>query len=210
MNSKKYSLILASNSPRRKEILSYLGIPFEVIPSNILEKSDLENPSEVARELARDKACFVAKSLEIKQGYYPLVLGSDTLVVLGKKIFGKPRDIYEAKEILMELSGKTHQVITGVHFELRDEGQWKSHGFSISSQVTFDSIAPDILEDYLRSGDSLDKAGAYGIQGPSLTFISSLKGSYSNVVGLPLSDVIAELKCFLGISNGEGNWRDLF
>jgi len=217
MNFKKYSLILASKSPRRKEILQYLGIPFEIIPSHIDENGDESNPYDLAQTIARDKGLFVYKSLEKRPHYgrsfFPLVIGCDTVVVLDKKIFGKPKDQQDAKRVLSELSGKTHEVITGIYLGRLDvkSGLSVAKEFYVSSKVTFDSIGKDILENYLCTGDSLDKAGAYGIQGPSLTFISNLEGSYSNVVGLPLSDLINELKDFLGYSNDQdGKWRELF
>ncbi len=217
MNFKKYSLILASKSPRRKEILGYLDIPFEIIPSNIDENGDESNPFDLAQSIARDKGVFIYKQLEERphfgKTFFPLVIGCDTVVVLGKKVFGKPKDIHDAKKILLELSGKSHKVITGIYLGRYDikTGQYLSKEFYVSSDVSFDLIDRDILENYLCTGDSLDKAGAYGIQGPSLTFISSLNGSYSNVVGLPLSDLVRELKDFLGFANDlEGKWRECF
>lgn len=217
MNFKKYSLILGSKSPRRKELLEYLNIPFETIPSNIDEIGDETNPTDLAQSIARDKGVFVYKMLEKRphfgKTFFPLIIGCDTVVVLEKKVYGKPIDALHAGKMLLELSGKTHQVITGVHLGRLDlkTGQYLSKDFYVSSKVRFDPINPDILDDYLCTGDSLDKAGAYGIQGPSLTFISYLEGSYSNVVGFPLSDFIRELKDFLGCSEDQtGKWRELF
>lgn len=217
MNFKKYSLILGSKSPRRKELLEYLNIPFETIPSNIDEIGDETNPFDLAQDIARDKGIFVYKLLEKRphfgQSFFPLVIGCDTIVVLDKKVYGKPKDAQDAGRMLLELSGRTHQVITGVHLGRCDlkTRQYLSKEFYVSSKVRFDRITQDILESYLCTGDSLDKAGAYGIQGPSLTFISYLEGSYSNVVGFPLSDFTKELKDFLGYSDDSaGRWRELF
>jgi septum formation protein len=217
MNLKKYSLILASKSPRRKELLEFLGIPFETIPSNIDEIGDETNPFELALSIAKDKGVFVYKKLESRphfgKTFFPLVIGCDTIVVLEKKVYGKPKDGQDAGRMLQELSGKTHQVITGVHLGRFDFnlGQYLSKDFYVSSKVKFDIISKDILDNYLCTEDSLDKAGAYGIQGPSLTFISNLEGSYSNVVGFPLSDFVRELKDFLGYpEDQDGKWRGLF
>ena len=217
MNLKKYSLILASKSPRRKELLEFLGIPFETIPSNIEEIGDENNPIELALSIARDKGVFVYKKLESRphfgKSFFPLVIGCDTIVVLDKKVYGKPKNGQDAGRMLLELSGRTHQVVTGVHLGRFDFklGQYLSREFYVSSKVKFDVINKDILDNYLCTEDSLDKAGAYGIQGPSLTFISSLEGSYSNVVGFPMSDFVRELKEFLGYSDDQdGKWRGLF
>ncbi len=217
MNLKKYSLILASKSPRRKELLAYLGIPFETIPSDIEETGDETNPCELAVNIAKDKGLFVYKKLESRSDFgktfFPLVIGCDTIVVLDKKVYGKPKDGLDASRMLLELSGRTHQVITGVHLGRFDFEQEKylSKEFYISSKVKFEVITQDILDNYLSTEDSRDKAGAYGIQGPSLTFISNLEGSYSNVVGFPLSDFLLELKEFLGHPDDQsGKWRSLF
>ena len=109
--------------------------------------------------------------------------------------------------ILSELSDRTHLVITGVSFLFKDLTTQKirEHLFYDSTEVTFNEITPDLMNNYISTGDSLDKAGAYGIQGPSLTFISKVNGSYSNVVGFPLDKVVGELKIILG-----NNWRQLF
>ena len=217
MNLKKYSLILASKSPRRKDLLEYLNIPFEIMPSNIDEVGDESNPVELAKSIAKEKGTFVYKKLEHKpdfgKKFYPLVIGCDTIVVLNKKVYAKPKNKKDAGRMLLELSGKTHEVITGVHlcrFDI-DKERYLEKEFFVSSKVRFDNISKDILDIYLATGDSLDKAGAYGIQGSSLTFISYLRGSYSNVVGFPLSDLVLRLKNFLGYRDDQdGKWRDLF
>jgi len=111
--------------------------------------------------------------------------------------------------MLLELQGETHEVITAVYMGRQDldSGEFLHSAFYCTSKVTFNAIPDDILDHYLKTGDSLDKAGAYGIQGPGLTFISHLEGSYSNVVGFPLAEFIKQLKEFLG---EEINWRSLF
>ncbi|MDO9181508.1 MAG: Maf family protein, partial [Bacteriovorax sp.] len=207
--TKKYDLILGSQSPRRKELLSWLNIPFTILTADLDEVSNETEPTSVAVDLASQKAhaVFLNNEAQQKLEKIPFIISSDTIVVLDGKIYGKPKDKNEAREILSELSNRTHQVITGVSFLFIDQNSKKSreHLFYDSTEVTFNEITPDLMEQYIATGDSLDKAGAYGIQGPSLTFISKVNGSYSNVVGFPLDKVVSELKIVLGES-----WRDSF
>lgn len=193
---KKLELILASQSPRRKELLAWLNIPFKIVSSNIEEHLNPElSPSDQAISLAQQKGEAITKICESDS----LIIAADTLVILGEKIFGKPKDKNEAREILRELSGKTHEVITGVSFHLvRSSLKTENRNFFVSSRVSFDPLNEEIMKNYLATNESLDKAGAYGIQGAALTFISQLEGSYSNVVGLPLSDLRKNLLFFLG------------
>lgn len=216
MQLDKFSLILASRSPRRKELLGWIDIPFVIISEDIDEKSDFTNPVAVCNDIACQKGMAVMRRLEKTKGltsdFLPLVVSSDTIVTLGDKIYGKPRSVQEASVMLMELSGKTHRVITSVYISSIDQrGERKSKVFSCETDVTFTNISMDVLSNYLETGDSLDKAGAYGIQGKGLTFISKVSGSYSNVVGFPLDEFIAELKTFLGFKDDQsGLWRECF
>jgi septum formation protein len=195
MENSKFKLILASASPRRKELLGHLGIPFEIQTKNIPENSQLTEPAAYALEIAQSKGDAVLNELVVAQSAHRLVVVSaDTIVCLDGKIYGKPKDKDQARDFLSELSGKTHSVLTAVAITLRYNGQTHQLGFVDESFVTFDPISTDIMEKYLLTGDSLDKAGAYGIQGPSLTFISKVEGSYSNVVGFPLSRFVAEIE----------------
>lgn len=212
-----YSLVLASQSPRRKELLEWIDIPFEIHSEDIEEVSDLVHSQEICEDIAKQKGVAVYRTLEsnIEFGntYFPLVVSSDTMVCLGDKIYGKPKDVNGARKMLLELSGQSHEVITSVYICFKDKktGELKEVVFSGKTQVTFENIDEDILELYLASGDSLDKAGSYGIQGQGLSFISKVEGSYSNVVGFPLSDFISELKDILGYSkNTKGEWRSEF
>ncbi len=206
MKQTKYTLILASKSPRRIELLGHLSIPFEIIPADIQE-----DPKESALKLAELKGQTVMDDLKKREGFgesfFPFVVSSDTQVRLGETIYGKPADESEAKKMLQELQGKTHEVITAVYMGRLDVGTGEilHSAFYCTSKVTFEQIDDDILDHYLQTGDSLDKAGAYGIQGPGLVFISHLEGSYSNVVGFPLAGFLKQLKEFLG-----ENWRALF
>ena len=218
MNFKtRYQLILASGSPRRKELLSHLEIPFEIVVSDIDEVSVFTEPVAFGEDIARQKGQATIDLLKERSGdganFFPLVVAADTLVALDGKIYGKPKNTDEAREILSELSGKTHQVVTSVFLARLDlsSNQWITHIFSVSTMVSFTKISCDVLENYLATKDSLDKAGAYGIQRQGLTFVDKLEGSYSNVVGFPLSDFIEQLRTFLGHgSNDDGAWRELF
>lgn len=204
-SDKKLTLILGSQSPRRKELLSWLNVPFKIVTADLDEISHETDPVEVALDLSSQKAHAVFEKVQSES--YPFVIASDTIVVLDEKVYGKPKDKAEARSILYELSDKTHQVITGVSFLFKDpvSGKVKEHRFYDSTEVTFNEITGELMDNYIATGDSLDKAGAYGIQGPSLTFISRVNGSYSNVVGFPLDKVVTELGIILG-----AGWRKHF
>lgn len=216
-SSGRYQLILASGSPRRKELLSHLEIPFEIVVSDIEEVSEHRDPVAFGEDIARAKGEAVCRELAAREGFskrfFPLVVAADTLVALGEKIYGKPKHIDEARVILRELAGQTHQVVTSVFLARLDfeSKSWEKRVFSVSTMVTFKDMSDDILEAYLATGDCLDKAGAYGIQKQGLTFVDQLEGSYSNVVGFPLSDFVDELRAFLGLKDDRGGkWRELF
>ncbi|RPJ73791.1 MAG: septum formation protein Maf, partial [Alphaproteobacteria bacterium] len=168
LSREKFSMILGSQSPRRKELLSWINIPFDIITADLDEVSNESQPSDVAIDLASQKAHAVFEKV-ISMPQIPFVISSDTIVVLDGKIYGKPKDKNEARQILSELSDRTHQVITGVSFLFKDPdtGKIREHLFFDSTEVTFNEITPDLMEAYIATGDSLDKAGAYGIQGPS-------------------------------------------
>ncbi|MCP4912210.1 MAG: septum formation protein Maf [Oligoflexia bacterium] len=213
----KLSFILASQSPRRKELVGWLDIPFEIIVPDIEEVSELSIPEEIAKDVSEQKAQAVwdiiekTKSEELGKLYFPFILASDTMVCLKEKIYGKPKDVDDARRILMELSGHQHSVVTGVSMMMLDpvSNEKNIKNFAVKTDVTFDPISEEILENYLKTGESLDKAGAYGIQGKGLTFISNLNGSYSNVVGFPLSHFVTEAKSFLKLEKGQ-RWSDFF
>lgn len=181
----KLRLILASASPRRRELLQSAGLRFDVIPSSVSEALHPgEPPPLTAERLAREKAREVASR---RPG--ALVLGADTLVVLEGEILGKPPSEAAAAETLRRLAGRTHHVITGV--ALVSDGIPDS--FSVRTEVTFRPLRDEEIEAYVRSREPMDKAGAYGIQGGAAGFVRSIHGSYSNVVGLPLAEVLERL-----------------
>lgn len=172
------SLILASSSPRRKELLTQLGIPFEISVPEVDEHCALPGPDAV-RALSRRKAEAAAR---MNPGRY--VLAADTLVCIHGQTLGKPRDPEDAKRMLRLLSGNTHQVYTGVTV-ISPEGTLLTD--VDHSDVTFAPMDDRMIEDYVATGEPLDKAGAYGIQGRASLFVSRLEGSYSGVMGLPLA-----------------------
>lgn len=198
MESGKFSLVLGSQSPRRKELLSWLNIPFKIITADLAEISNETVSSMIAMDIASQKAHAVLT--QASGVLNPFIISSDTIVVLDEKLYGKPKDKEDARNILSELSDKTHKVITGVSFLFFDQNtkKMREHLFYDLTEVTFNEITKDLMDSYIATGDSLDKAGAYGIQGPSLTFISKVNGSYSNVVGFPLDKVVGELAIILG------------
>ncbi|MGA1875016.1 MAG: Maf family protein [bacterium] len=189
-------LILASASPRRKELLQHMGLIFQVIPSQIEEKDIPGTPER--------KACIWAfqKAEDVAKRHDGLIIGADTIVVLEGKILGKPRDGTEAKEMLRRLSGCTHRVITGLAFIHTRSGQQISD--FIESEVTFRALREDEMNDYIASGEPLDKAGAYGIQGKGGRFVIRVQGCYTNIIGLPVKSCLQSLRRIVGpdLDNG--------
>jgi septum formation protein len=206
MVKEKIKFILASASPRRRELIGHLSVPFEIIIKNIPEESHHTDPADFSRHIAKMKG--EAVFIERKDDCF--VVSADTIVCLNGKIYGKPKDEAEAELFLTELSGKTHSVFTAVALNLNYHGNSISHSFVEESKVTFNQITPELLKRYLSTKESLDKAGAYGIQGPSLTFISKVDGDYANVVGFPLSRFVLECNNFFKPFNLGGSWFDLF
>ena len=175
------NLILASASPRRSELLDQVGIPYIVQPSSVEENMEgIEGtPAEIAEKLAYKKARDVASKVESG-----LVLGADTIVVIDNVILGKPKDKNDAQTMLVKLSGKEHQVITGVALiDVDKNRKLISHEMTY---VTFRSLTDEMINAYIATPEPMGKAGAYAIQGVGAIFIEGIRGCYSNVVGLPL------------------------
>lgn len=180
------TLILASSSPRRKELLENLHIPFEVSSSDVDETFHPEwTPEEIVLELARRKAQVVAK-----KNPSAYVIGSDTIVVADGEVLGKPGSTGEAAEMLRKLSGKTHAVFTGVAIVAPTE----KVEFFEKTDVEFWELTDGDIKSYVDTGEPLDKAGAYGIQGYGKLLVKKIDGDYFSVVGLPLSRTIRELR----------------
>lgn len=211
MEDSKLSLILASASPRRKELIGHLKVPFEIHTLNVPEDSSASDPVEFSLEIAQLKGEAVFQKLRNEGRSSLFVVSADTIVCLNNKIYGKPSGREEARQFLTELGGKTHSVFTAVSVKLLYKGSVDTFSFVEESKVTFNPISDALMVRYLDTGDSLDKAGAYGIQGPSLTFISRVEGDYANVVGFPLSRFVIESENFLKRKfPGEDLWLNLF
>ena len=182
-------LVLASQSPRRRELLASVGIAAEVRPAATDESVRVgEGADEYVRRLAREKARAVACSVG------ELVLAADTAVVLGSDILGKPRDEGDARRMLRALSGRTHVVATGVHGLAA--GTWGGaprETIGVSSAVRFVTLSEERIAWYVSTGEPLDKAGAYALQGAGGSLVRGIAGSVSNVVGLPLAETLALL-----------------
>lgn len=176
--------ILASASPRRKELLEQIGVKFNILPATGEEVITKELPGEVVMELAKQKAEEVAKTA----GADALVLGADTVVVYEGKILGKPKDEADALRMLTILSGKEHEVYTGV--ALIDNRDQSMENFFERTKVTMYPVSEEEIRDYIAGGEPMDKAGAYAIQGIGAKFIQKIEGDYNNVVGLPMAEFI--------------------
>lgn len=186
-------IILASASPRRKELLERAGVDFEVIPASGEENRTSDNPKEAVQQLARDKAVSVMHREE-GSADGTVVIGSDTVVVFENMILGKPRDTEDAVNTLKRLQGNTHQVYTGVSTWEKKAGIWKEHTFYESTDVTFYPVSDEEIRAYAATGEPMDKAGSYGIQGLFGIYVKGICGDYNNVVGLPVARLFYEMK----------------
>ena len=175
-------LVLASASPRRRELLAELGLHPEVRPPNVDETPHAdESPDAYVTRLAFEKAGADVQADEVS-------LGADTVVVLGETILGKPKDTAEAAEMLHRLSGHSHRVITG--FCIHDLRKNKEGVQAVATEVRFKRLTATEIEKYIAVGESMDKAGAYAVQGVGAYLVDSMSGSYTNVVGLPLCQTV--------------------
>jgi septum formation protein len=180
------NLILASSSPRRKELLENLQITFEVASSNVDESYDPDaSPEEIVMELAFRKAQAISD-----QHPGSFIIGSDTVVVSDGNVLGKPKDKIEAFSMLKSLSGKTHSVFTGVSILAPGE----EIKFYVKTDVVFWELSDDEINSYISTGEPFDKAGAYGIQGFGSVLVKEISGDYFAVVGLPVSRTVRELR----------------
>ena len=183
-------VVLASASPRRKELLEQIGLQFEVEPSNYDEEiTSASEPHETARKLSLGKARAAARKHR-----NALIIAADTFVVLGDRILGKPRTNSEARETLRALNGQVHSVITG--FTILDAETGKVVSRSVETRVNMRKLTIEEIESYVRTKEPLDKAGGYAIQGRGAVLVERIEGDYSNVVGLPLSALAESLKEF--------------
>jgi len=185
-----HNIVLASASPRRRELLTQVGIDFQVVPSNA-DETPLENEEPQAHviRLSCDKAMEVS-SRQAQTGRW--FIGSDTVVVCDDVILGKPADTAKATEMLTRLSGRYHRVISGYAIHDRESGRMISA--AVTTRVFFKDLTTREIEGYIATGEPFDKAGAYAIQGIGSFMVPKIEGSYTNVVGLPLCEVIAALE----------------
>lgn len=189
-------IILASKSPRRKELLSQVGYTYECVVSEKEENTDAVQPSDVVKELSQQKAEDVCAKIE-KEGQMEedcLVIGADTIVAKDSEIFGKPKDTEDAKRMLSALQGREHSVWTGVTLIYLRDGKKKKKVFAEETKVHMYSMSEQEIEEYIRTKEPEDKAGAYAIQGYAAKFIKKIDGDYNNVVGLPVARIYQELK----------------
>lgn len=185
-------LILASASPRRKELLEKIGLPFTVQPAKGEERITQKSPAAVVMELSRQKAEEIAAA----QTGDCIIIGADTVVAKDEKIMGKPKDAADAKQMLRSIADDCHQVYTGVTL-IRTGAHPQSVTFQEKTDVCLYPISDAEADAYIASGDPMDKAGAYGIQGDFAIYVKRIAGDYYNVVGLPIGRVYQELKRML-------------
>lgn len=201
-------IILASKSPRRKELLSRIGIEFECIVSDREEKITCSEPEQVVKELSCQKAEYVYEIIrgqERNERETALIIGADTIVVCDGKIMGKPKDEEAAYRMLKSLSGRSHSVWTGVtvlFVNMDMDGSFKESSvrtetFACETKVYMYNMTDVEIKEYIKTGEPMDKAGAYGIQGIATKFIEKIEGDFNNVVGLPLSKLYQKIKNIL-------------
>lgn len=186
----KDQLVLASASPRRRELLQQIGLKFQVIPSRAEEQIvSGETPEEHVIRLSLDKATDVANRDDISGRWF---IGSDTIVLCGSQILGKPEDELHAATMLRQLSGREHQVLSGYAIIDRQTGKQRSE--AVITNVWFRQLTEVEIKSYIATGEPADKAGAYAIQGMGICFVARIEGSYTNVVGLPLCKLTLAMK----------------
>lgn len=193
-------IILASGSPRRRELLEQIGLEFEIMVSHTEEESNIKSPEKLVEALSRQKAEAVFAMLPVKEEV--LVIGADTVVTRKGSVLGKPKSRKAAVKMLSKLSGKAHQVYTGVTLLYRPEGtdspaKVQRKTFYEMTKVRFFSLTEEEIEAYVETGDPMDKAGAYGIQGIFAKYVQGIEGDYNNVVGLPVGRLYQEAKEWL-------------
>ena len=185
-------IILASGSPRRKELMRLAELEFEVIPADCEEIIDTESAREAVQSLAHQKALWVAGKEKDSHPADTLVIGADTVVALDDVILGKPADKEDAFRMLKTLSGREHEVYTGVSIISLDRRIDDS--FVACTKVKFYPLTDKEIEEYIATGEPFDKAGAYGIQGKGGLLVEGVYGDYNNVVGLPIAELVRRLK----------------
>ena len=193
----KLTVVLASASPRRTELLEQGNIKHIVMPSHCEEVITSEVPGQVVEELSVQKAEDVYRQYEKESQEDFLVIGSDTVVAAEGKILGKPEDEADAFRMISMLQGKTHQVYTGVTLLIKKDGKKIQKTFNECSNVHVYPMSEEEIREYIATGEPMDKAGAYGIQGAFGVYIRGIEGDYNTIVGLPLARVYQEMKEYI-------------
>lgn len=186
-------IVLASGSPRRRELLTQIGMEFTVIPSKKKEVMRFTRPDQIVEDLSLQKAQDIAEQVETGT----IVIGSDTVVALDGEILGKPHTPEKATEMLRQIQGRSHQVYTGVTLIVKGAGENGADevvSFSEKTEVHVYPMTEEEIKRYVDTKDPLDKAGAYGIQGAFAAFVEGISGSFYNVMGLPIGRLYQELK----------------
>lgn len=190
-------IILASASPRRRELLAQIGLEFTVMPSDVEENPESTLPQDIVIELSKEKARDVWGKIGQDDTGDSLVISADTIVAIDGEILGKPKDEEDAARMLGLLSGKEHQVYTGVTMIWIDgEGRQEEYSFYVCTGVLMYRMNKAEIMEYVCSGEPMDKAGAYAVQGRAAAYIKSIRGEYSNVVGLPTGRLYQEMKAW--------------
>lgn len=195
--TQKMQVVLASASPRRTELLTQGKIRHLVMPSHCEEVITSDVPSQVVEELSVQKAEDVYRQYEKEHSEDFLVIGSDTVVAVAGKILGKPKDEEDAFQMISMLQGKAHQVYTGVTLLIKKDGKQIRKTFHECSDVHVYPMSKEEIREYIATGEPMDKAGAYGIQGAFGVYIRGIEGDYNTIVGLPLARVYQEMKEYI-------------
>lgn len=190
MDINEYKVVLASASPRRRELLSQVGVEHEVIPSECEEIITSVIPSEVVMQLSKDKAADVAKNVQAGT----IVIGADTVVAADGRILGKPSDEKDAFNMIASLRNRQHSVYTGVTIIYHDADGNIIRTFYNETKVFVYDMSDEEIWEYIATGEPMDKAGAYGIQGRFAAYIKGIEGDYNNVVGLPVAELLHEIR----------------
>jgi septum formation protein len=195
-----YQIILASESPRRKEIMETMGIPYKVMTSNVEEVVKETEPEKMVQALAELKTSAIEDRLDAQEKSEPnlykedrIIIGADTMVFYQEHALGKPKNTKDAFRILRMLSGNTHEVMTGVSIIICKEGKKEKISFAVSTKVIVHTLTDQQIVDYIATGEPMDKAGAYAIQGKFGIFIRKIDGDYYNVMGLPIAKIYSTL-----------------
>lgn len=186
--------ILASGSPRRKELLSFVIPQFEIIPAVSEEVTRGNEPSETVKELSFQKASEIFHKILTDYTEDVVVIGADTIVSFNQRVLGKPKDRADAMNMIRSFQGQTHKVYTGVTVFYKKNGEASSHTFYEETSVDVEAMTDEEIASYVQTGEPDDKAGAYGVQGRFSIYIKGIAGDYYNVVGLPVARLYKEMK----------------